>query len=252
MSDKVIVETLEEGIVQVRLARMPVNALNPQFLNDIAEAFTGLTSDGNARAVILTGTGKALSAGMDLKEAMSFDREQQARMVNALNHCYATLYGFPKPLIVAANGHAIAGGLFFVLAGDYRMVNERAMLGLTEVRVGVSFPVVAIALACHELGSSGARRIMLSGQNVTAAQALTIGFIDEAVAADDIASRALAAARQYAAIPPKAYSAVKAQMRAATVQAYQAALGNGDPLAAGWFTDETVAAARAILDDARS
>ncbi len=247
MNDDVDVTTIEDGIVQLRLARPPVNALTPPFLDGIAEVLAGLAGDTGPRAVILTGSGTALSAGMDLKQAVGFDRGQQTAMVDALNRCYAAAYEFPKPLIAAANGHAIAGGLFFVLAADYRVVSATALFGLTEVRVGIAFPVVANAIACHELGAGNARRVMLSGANVTGTEARSMGFVDEAVAAAEVGQRGLDAARRYAALPPRAYAAVKAQIRAPVVTGYRDALAEGDPARDAWFSDETRNAAETLL-----
>ena len=251
MTGNLVIEQIGDGCVVLRLARAPVNALTPVFLGEIAAALGELERDDAVRSVVLTGTGKVLSAGMDLKEAVTFDVAGLAAMVDGLNRCYAAAYEFSKPLIVAANGHAIAGGLFFVLAGDYRIIASKALLGLTEVRVGVDFPVVASEIACHELGANAARRIMLSGENVTAAQALEMGFADEVVDAQVVVERAIARAREFAAIPPQAYAAVKAQLRQQPIERYQQTLREApDPRCNGWFTDETHAAAAALLRQA--
>ncbi len=251
MANHIELTTIADGIAQLRLARPPVNALNPAFLNDIADALAALRDDDAVRAVILTGTGKVLSAGMDLKEAMAFDRPAQTAMAEALNRCFAAAYEFPKPLIAAANGHAIAGGLFLILVADWRIVSSAAKLGLTEVRVGIAFPAVPNVIATHELGASAARRLMFGGQNVSADEALGMGFVDAVTAPDQVAGAALARAGEYARIPPRAYAAVKQQVRAQTVERYRIALHAGDPARDGWFTAETRPAAQALLDGQR-
>jgi len=127
------------------------------------------------------------------------------------------LYGFPKPLICAANGAAMAGGLFFILVSDYCVANERAVFALAEMRVGLRFPVGPFEIARNELAPHACRRIMLSGATHDAATALQLGVIDEAVAAEEVMERATTVA------------------------------GDSDPMSAGWSTDESVVATKAML-----
>ena len=147
---KLHIESAGDAVVVARLDRPPVNALNPAWLTEIGAAFEALDRDDGVRAVVLAGAGKTLSAGMDLKELQSFTAEDQRAMVMALNTTYGKIYGLGKPVVCAAHGAAIAGGLFFVLVSDYCVAGERAVFGLAEVRVGVRFPVGPLAIAMKE------------------------------------------------------------------------------------------------------
>ena len=242
------INTLADGVVGVRLDRPPVNALNPTFLAEMDRVFEALSVDGEVRAVVLSGAGKTLSGGMDLKELLDFSAADQKAMVAGLNRTFAALYGFPKPLICAANGAAMAGGLFFILVSDYCVANERAVFSLAEMRVGLRFPVGPFEIARNELAPHACRRIMLSGATHDAATALQLGVIDETVAAEEVMERATAVAGEYAALPAQAYAHTKRQLRGEVLQRIAGVLSDdSDPTSAGWSTDESVVATRAML-----
>ncbi|MDX1710680.1 MAG: enoyl-CoA hydratase/isomerase family protein [Rhodovibrionaceae bacterium] len=245
-------EKLDGGIALLTLDRPPANALNPDLLAALDGQLQEIVESDEVRAVVVTGAGRLLSAGMDLKELQGFAPEEERATVEWLNRCFGTLYSMPLPVVAAANGHAIAGGLFLVLASDYRVASERALFGLAEVRVGVSFPVAPMEIARAELPPHALRRLMLSGANISADQAERIGIADELAPPDGVVERALAVARDYAALPPKAYAAVKAQVRAEAILRIRAAVEDRqEPLLTGWFTEETRAAARAQLEAAK-
>lgn len=246
------IERHDGGVTEVRLDRPPVNALNPAFLAEIHRVMDELAEDAHVRAVVLTGAGKTLSGGMDLKELQTFTAEDQRAMVTGLNATYGAIYGFPKPVICAAHGPAIAGGMFLVLVSDYRIASERARLGLAEVRVGVRFPVGPFEIARRELGPDACRRFMLSGQNLDARSALAFGVIDEVVPADQLHARALEVAGDYGRIPPCTFAETKRQLRGEVLARVAAAVdGAAEPMLSGWFTDETSEATQAMLDALR-
>jgi enoyl-CoA hydratase/carnithine racemase len=248
MNDATVhLNTLADGVVELRLERPPVNALNPAYLADVERAAGTLEADSSVRAVVLTGTGRSLCAGMDLKELLAFTAGDQRAMVHALNTCYARLYGLSKPLVAAAHGAAIAGGLFFVLVSDYRIAGERAAFGLAEVRVGVRFPVGPLAIARAELSPAALRRFMLGGANHDAATALALGVVDEVTATEQVLTRAVAVAREYAVLPAQTFASIKRQIRGEVLDRIERAGGDGDPMATGWFTEETYVATRAVL-----
>ncbi|MEM7427789.1 MAG: enoyl-CoA hydratase/isomerase family protein [Pseudomonadota bacterium] len=248
MSEYLEEEDLGQGLRVLRLNRPPASALNTPFLLDIARRLGELAAHPEVKALILTGTDRVLSAGLDLKEAVKFSAEEQDDIVDGLNRAYGALYGFPKPVVGAVNGHAIAGGFFFVLGCDYRIAAEGASFGLTEVRVAVRFPVSAIEMAKAELSPTMSRRLLLSGRNIRAAEALDHKILDEVVPAAEVMSRARETAADYASIPPIAYADVKAQTRGDVVARIRDAVEKReDPCLDGWFTKETRTTAAALL-----
>ncbi len=143
---EVRIDHLPGSIAVLALDRPPVNALNSASLQAIGGALETLEPNSDVRAVVITGSGKAFSAGMDLKEVESFTVEDQTATVDALSRLLTRLYGFPKPVVGAVNGHAIAGGLLLLLATDYRIAGTGVSVGMAEVRVGVRFPLAALAI----------------------------------------------------------------------------------------------------------
>ena len=248
MSAEVTVSPLEGGVTEVRLDRAPVNALTPAYLAAIEAALDALERDPGVRAVVLAGAGKTLSGGMDLKELQAFTADDQRAMVDALNRVFGRIYGFPKPVIAAAHGAAIAGGLFLVLVSDYRVAGERAVFGLAEVRVGVRFPAGPSEIARAELSPAACRRFMLGAGNHDAATALTLGVVDEVVPTDRVSARAREVAAEYAALPPETFADTKRQIRGPVLARIGAACPGGeDPMARSWLTDETTMATRTVL-----
>lgn len=235
-------------VALVTLRRPPANALNIALTEEIASVFGALGQDDEVKSVVLTGQGKSFCAGVDLKIVPAFDQGDQRRMVNALNRAFCSVYACPYPVVGAINGHAIAGGLVLALCCDWRMSAKTSFLvGLTEVRVGVPYPVAAMEVARQELRPEIARRLVLFGQNMASAAAVDAGVFDEAVDATELLQRALAKAEEFAALPQAAFAKTKRQLRSAAVEAIEAALAGEEPLLDNWLSRETVAAAAAVL-----
>ena len=149
-------EVVHEGsIAIVTLRRPPANAMNLAFTEEMAAVFQRLGQDGSVRSLVLTGEGKSFCAGVDLKALPDFDEAYQRRMVGALNRAFHAVYSCPVPVVGAINGHAIAGGLVLAMCCDWRVaVNTQFLAGLTEVRVGVPYPVGAMEVVRTELALS--------------------------------------------------------------------------------------------------
>lgn len=243
----VSVSAHEEGVQVLCLDRPPVNALTPAVLSELEKVLSELDADPEVRTVVVCGSGAVLSGGMDLKALQQFSPAEQRAMVDGLNRSFACLYRLSKPVVCAAHGAAIAGGAFFVLASDYRIAGERARIGLAEMRVGVRFPVGPFAIARAELTAPACRLFMLGGEAHDAQTALRLGVVDEVVATDEVFERALAVASRYAKLPPRTFAHTKRALRAETLARIDAAIASGDPLADGWFDDETMASTRAML-----
>lgn len=238
-----------EGIAELSINRAPVNALSAELLMDLAELMQDMGRDNAVRGVVFTSPFKVFSAGLDLKEAQEFSLADQHAIVTGLNIGFPALFAFAKPTVVAVNGAAIAGGLFFVLACDYRIATPRAKFGLAEVRVGADFPVGPLEIARATLDPNTLRRLMLTGRPITATQALSCGLIDQ-IEQDDtvLVDRALRAVRDLAASPPETYSAVKQQIRKATLTRINDAIAGGaNTPEGGWFSDSTKAAMKRMI-----
>ena len=248
-SEHLVRKDYGEGIVGIELNRGPVNALSPAFLMGMADMLAGMEQDDSVRAVVLSSPFKVFSAGLDLKEAQDYDLAQQHAIVEALNVAFLALFAFPKPVVAAVGGAALAGGLFYVLGSDLRVAGPRASFGLAEVRVGVDFPAPTMEIARATLGPNTLRRLMQTGQPIDVKQAMAEGIVD--VLEEDggiVLDRALAEARALADIPSIAYASVKRQIRHPAITACEAAIAEGaNAPEGGWFNTQTRDAMRRMI-----
>ena len=137
--------------------------------------------------------------------------------------------------------------MILALCADHRVGSRAATYGLTELRVGAPYPVAALAVVRAELAPGPARRLVLGGELVDADAALSLGLVDELADPDAVLERALAVARELAALPGATYETVKGQLRGAALEAIRTGIER-DPLAEGWLSDEAADAARAALE----
>jgi enoyl-CoA hydratase len=235
------------GIAVVRLDRPPANALDPALVaegREVLERLVGAEPD----AVVMTGRPGFFSAGVDLKVTPTLGPAGQREMVGRINRLLSGWYAFPRPLVTAVNGHAIAGGLILALCGDYRVGATEGKLGLTELRVGIPYPAVPMAIVKAELSPPVVRRLAMRADLVEPAVALELGLVDELADENAVLPRALAVAAELASMPSTAYAQVKKQVRGTAAREMQRVVEEGDdPMIAAWLSQETAEAASSLL-----
>jgi len=238
------IEQLDDGVLHLELKNAPVNALTARSLRGLGNLFQELGSDSNVAVVLLSSGLKVFSAGLNLKEAQNFDIKEQSDIVDAFHQCFLELYGFPKPLICAVEGAAIAGGLFPVLCSDYRIAGAKAAFGLAEVRVGVGFPVGLVEIVRAEVRQNTMRRMVQNGKPIDVEAAKEAGIIDEQVPHGEALEQAMKIALDYARLPPIAYKTVKHQVRMPVMNALAREVEKASLRTApqAWFTEETTKA----------
>src|SRR5712692_1224282 len=118
MPEEIIHMERIDHVAILRSDRPPANAIELSLATQLEAALAGLETDKDIRALVLTGTGRFFSAGLDLKAVPSYGPEEQRALIMAVNRLIYRLYAFPRPTVAAVNGHAVAGGLVTVLACD--------------------------------------------------------------------------------------------------------------------------------------
>jgi enoyl-CoA hydratase len=202
-----------DGIAVVTLNHGKANALDVEFCEAIADRFDDL-SKRPARAIILTGTGRIFSAGVDLLRISAEGTAYVQRFLPALHRMFDTVFNCPKPVIAAVNGHAIAGGCVLACCADRRIASRDAgRVGVTEILVGVPFPAMAFEVMRFAATSQSFPDVILSGATYLSDEAKTRGLIDEVVAPAELMDRALATARTLAALPSATFALTKQQIR---------------------------------------
>ncbi len=245
MADTSWIRQKDEGTIRhLLLDASPVNALRADRLFGLADVIEAAEAADHVRAIVISSALRVFSAGLDLKVARDFDTSDQAAIVEGLNVGFLRLFACPKPVIVAVNGAAIAGGLFFVLGADHRLSSPRATFGLAEVRVGVDFPVGPMEIARAMLAPNDLRRLMMRGQAIRAEDARDAGLIDRIVPEENLITEAMQDAAEFAAIPAAAYASVKQQIRGETIERIKTQMGQPR---ADWFMPGTREAMTAML-----
>ena len=200
-----------DGVVLVRLARPPVNALDLELVRAIDGAVAGALDSG-ARALIVTGAGRCFSAGIDTKAVPGYDAATRREAGAAIDAMVARICSTPVPVIAAVNGHAFGGGLVIALACDVRIAARgEYRLALNEVAAGVPFPPGPLALVRADLDPSVVRDLCLTGRQIEPAEALSLRVVDALVEPAALLDGARERALELAAFP--AYAAVKGQVR---------------------------------------
>jgi enoyl-CoA hydratase len=238
-----------EGPVAIlRIDRPPANAIDLGLARRMETVFDELMAAEPA-ALVVTGTGRFFSGGLDLKAVPTYGPEEQRAMLLVLNRVIARLYACPVPVVGAINGHAIAGAFILALTADYRVgPSEGAWFGLTEARVGIPFPAAAMIVLRGELAPQDVRFFTLWSRNVSPEEAQRRGVLDERVGRDAVLPRALDVARDMARIPADAYRRIKVQIRNdAIVRLEELNAGEDDPMLASWLSPESAAAAAGVL-----
>src|SRR5262249_35533727 len=160
--------------------------------------------------------------------------EYARRLVPLLQRLFERLARFPRPLVAAVNGHAIAGGAILMLACDQRLLARGpARIGLTEVRVGVLFPAWALEGARFATPPQHFPPLICAGRTWQPEEALARGLVDELVEPERLLDRACAVAEELAAIPTAAFAATKAAVRQPMIDAAQRQSALTDAAGAG-------------------
>jgi enoyl-CoA hydratase len=199
-----------DGVVVLRLAHGPVNALDLELLLEITATLDELSDE--APPVVLTGAGRAFSAGVDLHRMVNEPREYVGEFMVALSRSFLAMFTYPAPTVAAVNGHAIAGGFVFAAACDHR-VAAGGTLGLSELAVGVPFPTAAIEIVRHAVGTRGAGELALGAELVDVDTALRLGYVHEVVTPESLMETAVARAKIRAARGTVAYLLTKRQVQ---------------------------------------
>ena len=244
------VEVVTHGaIVELRLARAPVNALDPALCRDLRAAIDAAVI-GEARGIVLSGGPKVFSAGLDVPYLVGLG-EDRAALTAAWQAFFAAARAIatcPVPVAAAITGHSPAGGCVLALCCDYRvMAAGDFRIGLNETQVGLVAPEGVQRLLRRAVGSNRAERLLVMGELVEAERALQIGLVDELADIDDVATRAREWLRQLLALPREAMLQTRRIARADLMEAMQPEHIQLERFVEAWSAPGTQNALRALV-----
>ena len=219
MSTTVLYE-VDAGVATITLNRPEsLNSMSGELLDTLLERVTEAAEDAAVRCVVITGAGRAFTAGGDVKAMAAPRPAASATPVQPLVSSHEglrrqeetsrLLYEMGKPTIAAVNGHAVGAGLSVALATDFRIASEHAKFGSAFPRIAVSGDFGGTWLLQRLVGPSKAKEIYMLGEIIDAQQALALGMVTKVVPAESLMSETMAFARRLAAGPTLAYGRMK-------------------------------------------
>jgi enoyl-CoA hydratase/carnithine racemase len=222
-----------------------LNALDQTMLAELHETFGALDKDESVRAVVLAGRGPAFSAGFDIAWMTGQDAEAMTSGLAGIEAVYDTVEACSRPVVAALHGAVLGGGLLLALVADLRLAAERASLGVPEVKIGIFPNLHLIPRLERMVGLGAAKRLVLCGEPVDAAEARRIGLVEQVVPAQALYAEAQALAERLAALPAYAVQAAKQAFAAARRPDFVA--WERARFAACWTRPEREAGMRAFL-----
>jgi enoyl-CoA hydratase/carnithine racemase len=241
---------VDNGVGTVRLARPPMNALNRQVQEELLEVAAEATRRADVRAVVVYGGEKVFAAGADVKEMAAMTFADMAPVARRLSAGLGAISTIPKPTVAAVTGYALGGGLEVALGADRRIVGDNAKLGFPEILLGIFPGGGGTQRLARLVGPSRAKDMIYTGRFVSAQEALDIGLVDEVVPADEVYSRAVEYATQFANGPALAYAAAKKAIDGGLDTDLRTGLDIESELFAGLFaTDDRTAGMASFIEN---
>ena len=249
------VQTLDHGrIRELRLARPPVNALDPALCRALITTLDAAVADG-VDAVVLSGAPGIFSAGLDVPHLMALGQDRQALHAGwgAFFGAARSLAALRIPVVAALTGHAPAGGCVLSLCCDYRVMARSPnpvkpfMIGMNETQVGLAVPEGAQQLMRRVIGPYRAERLLVSGSMVAADEALRIGLVDTVVEVDQVVPHALEWLGSLLALPRTPMLLTRSLARADLVRALEPQNLDLERFVEGWYDADAQAGLRALL-----
>lgn len=220
----VLTTTLEDGVAIIRIDDGKANAVSQDFIAEMHAALD--EAETSADAVVIFGRPGRFSAGFDLKVMMN-DPAAAGDLVTAGGKLLTRVFEYPKPVIAACTGHALAAGALLLLACDTRIGTKGDYkLGLNETAIGMTLPDYGIILPEARLDPRHFTSAVIQAKIHSPEEAVEAGFLDAVADADALEATALAAANALKALPDSAYAGNKRKIRKAAIAALHASFAS--------------------------
>ncbi len=208
------IELTRDGAVALLRLNRPqnLNSWNQQMRDELKAAVADVVGDDALRVLVITGTGRAFSAGEDvrgMKGLTDLGTRGFRRVVRDIHNTFDEIEAIEVPVIAAINGTAAGGGMELALSCDFRFAAATARMGFPENNVGLIPGSGGCSRLVRQVGLSRAKRLVMTGEMVPAEQALALGLVDEVHAPDELLPKAMAFAQSLARRAPQALGMAK-------------------------------------------
>ncbi len=245
-----MLETIDHGTIrELRLARPPANAINPELMEILIQALND--ASGSCEAIVISGRPGMFTAGLDIPELIHYNRNQMLQVWQQFLRMLETIARLPVPTVFAITGHAPAGGIVLALYGDYRIMPKGDFItGFNEVQVGLVVSSVIHKAIERAVGPRIAEKILVAGKILKAEQALEIGLVDElARDPDDVVRRAVNWCEQMLALPRLAMTTTRSLVRSDLVRLFDdSSILDVEKFVDIWFSESTQAALSNLVE----
>jgi enoyl-CoA hydratase/carnithine racemase len=249
-----MIETHSHGsVLELRLARPPVNALDGELLSRIVESVEAAPGDG-AEAIVLSGRPGMFSAGLDVPALIQLEPVDLERTLTRLFDAMECLASSPVPVAAAITGHSPAGGAVLALFCDRRVMAEGGYgIGLTEVQVGIPLPASIALVAGLVAGHRGAEQICPTGALMDPEQALAAGFVHELAPLEEVIPTAVRWCESMLALPRRAMLLTRSIFRNAVLDILREHRASDVArFREEWFAEETQAELKSLVEQLKS
>ena len=204
--------TIENEIAVITMDDGKANAINPAMLDALNAALD--RAEKEAKAIVITGRPDRFSGGFDLKMMMGASPEEVRKLVMGGGALALRLFTMPMPVIAACTGHGIAMGCFILLGCDKRIGAAGAYrIGANETQIGMVLPVFALELCKARLNPLYMTESVIMGTLFSPEEAVTVGYLDQVTAPDQVLAEAMAEAERLKALPGAALAGNKKILR---------------------------------------
>lgn len=215
--------THDEHIAVIRMDDGKVNALGPTMQQALNEAIDNADRD-NVGALVISGNHRVFSGGFDLKILTSGETQPAIDMLRGGFELAYRLLSYPKPVVIACTGPAIAMGAFLLCSGDHRIAAHAYNIQANEVAIGMTIPWAALEILKLRLTRSAYQQAAGLAKTFFGETAIAAGFVDEIALPEVLVSRAEEAAREFANLNQQAHAATKLRARADALKAIRAGI----------------------------
>ncbi|MAV65285.1 MAG: enoyl-CoA hydratase [Candidatus Marinimicrobia bacterium] len=244
-----MIDIIQEKQIQIlKLNRPKVNAINEELIQALSDNLDLLESNNNIKGIIITGENNIFSAGLDLIELYSKDRDYMNHFWSLFSNLLIKIYSYPKIVFTAISGHSPAGGTVISIMTDYRIMSRgNFLIGLNEVAVGLSMPISIGRVFQSLLGERVAEKMTLKGQLVNPEKAQKIGLIDEVVESEKLLNYTVDTMQQWLKLPYQKQIASKLSLRKNVIDIMKKANKDNDEFINAWFSDECRSTMKSII-----
>jgi enoyl-CoA hydratase len=242
------------ALARLRLDKARGNAIDEALARELLGAVRELEADiGVAGVLLCSAHPKLFCPGLDLVSLIEYDRPGMERFLDVFGELVPALYGFPRPLVAALSGHAVAGGCVLALTADLRVLRRGAQIGLAEVRVGVPLPWSVAVLLRASVPPASLTRVALLGENFSDDAAVAAGLVHELAEAEGFEETCLARLQELVERDAYSLAITKRYLREPVLEAMRAReRERAAEFLDGWFSDTTRERVRGVVDSLAS